>query len=219
MENYQSNSKLPKPSDESTEPEKQVEVIEKIVTGKVIQRPKGFMHKVRDVFFGGDFKNAAKYVAGDVLLPMIRDMLFNSIITSAERTIYPDEYGRRAPMARARYQYSSLPERRYPADPREQWQPRGRIPDQAYSRRSYRSNRRDADDFIVETRAEAESIVEDMFRSLEKYQVVTLAYVKEKLGIEAPFMDNKWGWYNLHGVNIRQVREGYLIDLPPLEDV
>jgi hypothetical protein len=215
LDDFPGNSKLPR----GPEPEKSEErQVERIVTTPVIQRKKSFFHKVKDVFFGGDFKTAAKYVAGDVLLPMFRDMLFQTVISSAERSIYPDAYGRRPPPLGSRVRYNSMPERRYPPDPRDRWDPRGRIPDQS-SRRTYRVNTRDSDEIIIGSRAEAERVVEDMFKDLEKYQVVTWGSVKEMLGLETSYIDQKWGWTYLHNVNIRQVREGYLIDLPPMEEV
>lgn len=218
MDDFPGNSRLPKGPE--SEPQKLEErQVERIVNTQVIQRKRGFLYKVKKVFFGGDFKTAAQYVGGDVILPMLRDMLFAVVTSSAERSIYPDRYGSRPPPMGSRVRYDRGPIRAYPPDPRDQWQnPRGRVPDQS-SRRSYRINTRDSDEIIIGSRAEAEAVVEDMFRDLEKYQVVTWGSLKERLGLETSYIDQKWGWTYLHNVHISQVRDGYLLDLPPMEEV
>jgi hypothetical protein len=215
LDNYPGNPRLPR-GEEPTKPEERK--IERIVTTEVIQRKRSFFYKLKNVFFGGDFKTAAQFVGGDVLLPMLRDMLFAVVTSSAERSIYPDTYGRRPPPMGSRVRYDSRPVRTYPPDPRDRWDPRGRVPDQP-SRRSYRVNTQNSDEIIIGSRAEAERIVEEMFKDLERYQVVTWGSLKEMLGLETSFIDQKWGWTHLHGTDIRQVRDGYLIDLPPMEEV
>jgi len=62
-------------------------------------------------------------------------------------------------------------------------------------------------------------VVERLIDILDKYEVVSLADLYDLLGLPTSPIDNKWGWTVLKQVEIRQTREGYLIELPPLEEI
>jgi hypothetical protein len=72
---------------------------------------------------------------------------------------------------------------------------------------------------IVGTREEAELVIERLIDVLDKYDVVSLAALYELLGLETSYIDNKWGWTNLSSAQVRQIRQGYLLELPPLEEI
>lgn len=96
-----------------------------------------------------------------------------------------------------------------------------RVPESHDRHRVEMSRRaRSAHDFreiILETRAEAEEVIERLFDCVQKYQTATVADLYDMLGIEPAFTDDKWGWYALPGANARRVRDGYLLDLPAPE--
>jgi hypothetical protein len=48
---------------------------------------------------------------------------------------------------------------------------------------------------------------------------VSLADLFDTVGLPATHVDNKWGWTNLASVEVRQVREGWQISFPPLEEI
>jgi hypothetical protein len=200
----------------STEP-KPDKQIEKVVTGDVIQKPKSIGHKFKNVFFGGDLKNSARYVAGDVLLPAIRDLLVDAISNGAKRFIYGESmYRRRVTEYRPRVQYNSPVNRgpygSSPPDPRY----RPNLPDQP---NRWRQEKHESNDIILSRREDADLVVERLIDILDKYEVASLADLYDLLGWTASPIDNKWGWTYLGKVEVRQVRDGYLIDLPPLEAV
>jgi hypothetical protein len=91
------------------------------------------------------------------------------------------------------------------------------IPDQGP--RSIRVNRRDANDIILTSREEAELVIERLIDIIDKYDVASLADLNDLLGLPTSHVDNKWGWTYLNNVEIRQIRNGYLIDLPSLEEI
>ena len=68
-------------------------------------------------------------------------------------------------------------------------------------------------------RDDAELFVERLIDIIEKYEVASLADLYDLLGWASSHVDNKWGWTYLSNVEVRQVRDGYLIDLPPFEAV
>lgn len=202
---YASNSKKNK-----IDPEKPEKKIEKVVTGEVVQRAKSPGKKFKDIFFGGDSRQVAKFVAADVLLPAMRNLLVDMITKGTERMIYGERnMPRRDPRINYGAQYSLNPVRSNPFDPRsiQSSVPRGRV------------NRHEINDIVVGTREEAELVVERLGDILETYDVVSLADLNELLGLQTSPIDNKWGWTFIKNVPIRQIRQGYLLELPPLEEI
>jgi hypothetical protein len=194
---------------------KPVKQIEKVVTGEAVQKPKSIGRKFKDVFFGGNIKASAKFVTADVILPAFRDLLVDAISNGARRVVYGESmYRRRPPEYRPRVQYSNPinPSYRSMNDPRL----RANLPDQ---RNSFRTEKRDVNDIILASKIDAERVVESLIEIVDKYEVASLADLYDLLGWPSSHIDNKWGWTYLSNIEVRQVRDGYLIDLPPLESV
>ena len=207
---YQSNSD--KSKEKAIVPEKK---IEKVVTGEVVQRPKSIGYKFKNIFFGGDVKSAARYVAGDVLLPALRNLLFDTVTEGFRRTIFGESSIRRRPSEPGpRVSYHNVPinpsyQNATVISPRE----RARLPDQ------HPFDKPDVMRMIsvLTSRAEAEAVVEQMIDIIDKYDVVSLADLREIINQPSTPIDNKWGWTYLPAIEVRQIREGYLIELPAME--
>jgi hypothetical protein len=201
-------------TDKSKEPIKRPEKqIEKVVTGEVVQKPKGIGRKFRDVFFGGDLRTAVRYIAGDVLLPSLRDLLVDMTSKGIQRVVYGESRYRplRPTEYRPRVSYNNPINPAY-RDPRS----RGFLPDQPHPNRAVR---RESNDIILASKEEAERVVEQLIDIIDKYDVVSWADLCELVGLPSSHTDNKWGWTYLTNVDIRQTRDGYLIDLPQLEEI
>lgn len=184
--------------------------IEKVVTGAVVVKKRTFGQKFKSVFFGGEFKSAARYVTADVLLPAIRNLMVDATTRGVERIVYGDSrvMPRRPTVYGSRIQYNSPVVRR----------DRAYLPDQP-SRPLGRQVRRETNDLVLASRDEAETVLERLNDIIDKYQVASLADLYDLTGLPTTHVDNKWGWTDLHNVEIRQVRDGYLLDLPPVEEV
>lgn len=72
---------------------------------------------------------------------------------------------------------------------------------------------------ILEDRAEAEEVLTDMYGLLDRFQMVTVADVYGLVGEDSDFIDSKWGWTNLDGAKASRVRGGYMLILPPTEEL
>ena len=205
---YQGNSKKEREKKEIPVVDKK---IVKVVTGEVVQKPKGPGRKFKEVFFGGDAKHAASFVASDVLLPALRNLIVDMVTKGAERLIYGESSRRRLPTNYgARYQYQSGASHVFRPDPRER---SPMMPTRG------RTNRHDMNDIVIGTKEEAELVVERLTDILDQYEVVSVADLYELLGLSSSHIDNKWGWTYLGSVQIRQIRQGYLLELPPLEEI
>lgn len=202
---YQSNSR--KSQEKKDTKEKKVE---KVVSGEVIKKPKSNSKKFKDIFFGGDFNGVMRYLAGDVLLPALRNMIVDASTKGIERLIYGESYSRRRPPDfRSRVQYHNPLVRR--EDPRT----RAYLPDQPPY--PFRPNKQQVDQIIIASREEAEVVLERLADIISTYEVASLADLNELLGLPSAHVDNKWGWMHINGASVRQVRDGYLIELPPME--
>lgn len=205
---YQGNSRKDREKEEKLKEKK----VEKVVVGEVIQKPKGPGRKFKDVFFGGDARHAASFVTSDVLLPALRNLIVDMVTKGAERLIYGEANARRRPTNYgARYQYQGGASYSYRPDPRD------RLP--LGAPRVSRNARHEMNDIVIGTKEEAELVVERLIDIVDQYEVASLADLYELLGLTSSHIDNKWGWTYLGSVQIRQIRQGYLLELPPLEEI
>lgn len=209
---YQGNTRKEREKSENKErPEKRVE---KVIVGEVIQKPKGTWYKFRNVFLGGDAKQAARYVTTNVFFPAVRNIIYDVVKGYAERVIFPDsEYRRRSPSVN----YNQV-----------QYQNRQPIIQNPFNYRErreltqtpiVRQNRYEMNDIILGTQEEADLVIERLNDVIDQYQVVSLGDLYDLLGLQTSHIDNKWGWTRLHNVQVRQIKEGYLLELPLLEEI
>lgn len=201
---YQGNSK--KEKEASNLPEKKVE---KVVVGEVVVQKKSIGRKFRDLFIEADFKSVARYVVSDVLLPAIRNTIVDASTKGIERMMYGDSAIRRRNYGPGpRITYNNPLSRGYRAAPPPR-SPMGMVTPGRHVR----------DEFILSSREEAELVLERMNDIIDQYQVASVADLNELVGLHHTHVDQNWGWEYLGDVPIRQIREGYLIDLPPAEPI
>ena len=209
---YQSNSNKSKKKEDI--PDKSVE---KVIEGEVVVKKKPLGKRFAETFFGGDVKNALQYVLAEVLLPEARKLVVEMAWKGTERVVFGDSRARtRSPQygvgTRYNYSASSNP---FSHDPRDQMtRRRANLPDQPS-----RPTRGRIDDLyiVLASRAEAERVLEQLMMIIDKYQVTSVSDLNELVGLPTSHTDQNWGWDRLNDVIIRQVREGYLLDLPPAD--
>lgn len=206
MQDYTGNSKKAK-----EEPKKIDKKVEKVIVGEVVVQKKSLGRKIKGLFVEADLRSVISYVASDVLLPAARNMIVDASTKGVERMMYGE---------------STIRRRNYGTGPRVTYnnpinRDRG-YRDSALSRRppgGGRAARRGRDDLILSSREEAELVLERMNDILDTYEVASVADLNDLIGEPTSHVDNKWGWVGLHDVQIRQIREGYLLDLPPAEPI
>lgn len=197
----------PSNSQRGRDPEKKEE-LQKVITGRVIQKKKPLGRRFAETFMGSDARGVGSFVFLDVLLPALRDMVADTVTMGVERAVYGESTSPRSrrrgvgPAGHTPYNRMSAGLRPDPRDPRASRRTRG-IPDM--------------DDLIIETRVEAEHILDSMFNHIQKYESVSLYDLYDLIGLEGAYTDRKWGWTDLRGADVRRVREGYLLKLPQPE--
>jgi len=203
---FPGNSKKVKKDD----PVVEKKAVEKVVTGEVVQKKPPILQRVKNVFFAGEVDSVIKYLAQEVLLPAFRNLIVDSTTKGIERMIYGETMSpRHSAGGRSRYSYNS-PIRR---DNRE----RVMLPDQP----PYPPprSRHTTPELIVSSKEEGELVIERLTDIIETYDVASVADLYDLLGPPNSYIDNKWGWTRLQYADVRQVREGFLIELPPADPI
>lgn len=205
MDTFPGNShNVTDPSKKKTKPADKK--VEQIISSPVIKVKKPLGQRFKNIFVGGEFKSAVMYITGDVLLPAVRNMVVDATTKGIERLIYGDSApGRSASFnGRSRVSFNTPVSREATMLPRQ-------APHYPSSSRGQNH------DIVLESRAEAELVLSTLLEMIDQYDFATVADFHSLVGLASHYVDNNWGWSNLSRTGIRQVREGYLIELPPTE--
>lgn len=222
MDDFPSNRKQPtRPAREIREgPKAEERKIERIIEGEVTRRKKPFGRKLRELFVG-DGRSVRDMILEDIIVPGFRDVAFDAFQTGLEGVFYRgDHRPTRRPSQRGGFgggnvRYDRISNggssRRRFEDPRDRrdMSPRGRA-------------NHDFDEVLLDSKAEADEVLTQLFDYLEMYDAVSVADLYQLVGITSTPIDFKWGWTDLRGSGVTRIRGGqHLLDLPtpePLRD-
>jgi hypothetical protein len=185
--------------------------IKRITSNDPIRRRQPLRKQFGKTFVKGDIRMAAQYVIFDVLIPAARDMIAEAGSQGIERLIFGESRRKGNPSPQSG-PTGFVSYNRYSMGSRQT------APQRAMSRMA--RARHDFDEIVLESRPEAEEVIDRLFEVVSRYGAVTVADLYELVGIPGNHTDNKWGWSDLRGAGVSRVRGGYLLDLPdpePLE--
>lgn len=190
MEEYKSNSHKSRQNQNDDIPEKRVE---KVVSGSVKSKKKNGLQKITNVFVPDDVKS---YIFEDIVVPAVKDIILDAVraflgVSGNSRV------GRSSTSSKISY-------RKY-YDDRDR-RDSGNV---SRTRTGY-----DYDDIILESRGEAEDVLERMDELIATYQVVSVADFYDLVGVSGNYTDNKYGWTDIRNASVIHVRDGYMIKLP-----
>lgn len=167
--------------------------------------------KFKQAFTGDDVQSVGNYLFFDVIVPGAKNIIFDLLSEGARRVLFGTQgggYGRGtghgAPNRGTSYSRmyngghsgsSSAPQQR-------------EISARARSTHNFQ-------EIVFPTRAEAEEVRDSLIAYIDEYTSVTVADFYQASGISFSHVDSKHGWYSMADSNIRNVRDGYLIELPP----
>jgi hypothetical protein len=201
------------PSRDGPEPQPETKNIERVVHGEVVRRKRPFSRRLKEAFIGGDAISVREYLLEDVVLPNFRDLIIDVVNGGVERLVLGESRASHRRMngrvvglpGRVDYRgFSQSPVRSLRDDPRE-----------PVSRRSRGAH--NFEEIILESRPEAEMVLDGLFAILERYEQVAVSDLYELIGESANFTDFRYGWTDLRGSRIEHIRQGYLLNLPPPE--
>lgn len=194
------------PNSEVSKREAEVEDkhIESVVSDAV-RRKKPLRKKFSEVFIAGSAKTAIGYALWEVLLPAAKDTVVEVITQGVEKLFFGD----------SRRRGSSPPQSGptgYVSYNRYSMQNRMSSPQRVMSRQA--RSRHDFDEIILESRTEAEEVIDRLYEVISRYESATVADLYQLVGLSSSHTDYKWGWTDIRGAGVTRSRDGYVLDLP-----
>lgn len=186
---YSSNSNKSKINQEGVEAVKK----KKIIAGEVVSK-KSVGKEVKN-----SFAEAGNYVFQDIILPAIKNTVFDVIKNATEMVIY-GETGQRRTRRDGNRTYVSYNDDSYLDRRRE---------------RPVSVRRKYIDDLILDSRADAEDVVDNLNELINDYGIATVANLYELVGWNTEYTDHDYGWTDLSRVNMRAIGGGKcLLEFP-----
>lgn len=173
-----------------------VKKVERVATGKT--RKKNEVRKFADAFIAEDVKSVKDYIIQDVLIPAAKKAIVEMVDSGINMLIYGESKPRNKDRNGSRVSYTKYYER-----------------ERDYERGTRtRARGYDYDDIILDTRREAEEVLDRMQDLIDTYGMVSVADLYDLVGINGSYTDNKYGWTRLRDADVQRVRDGYLLKLP-----
>ena len=202
-EKYKSNSHQAKEpfAPYAVDPEKKV--IMKVVTGKVISREKTLGKKFAETFCGEDVGNIGMYILRDVLVPAVKNVLWDIVTGGLEMSLFGELKGSRSRNTLgsngSRTNYGGISSNRN---------------DTRRAPLNINRQNKSLNDIVIATRGEAEEVLSTLSDLVIDYGQATIADLYGMVGIDTSFTDNNFGWTDLRSARVSRARDGYLLDLP-----
>lgn len=185
----------------------------KQVTSGTARKKSSIRKKFLNTFVAGDFKSAVQYALFEIVLVGARDTVLDGIQGGLDKWFNGDARRSRGyprpqtgPFGHVDYT-QRMPQSRWSS------------PQRALSRETRARARHDFDDIVIETRGEAEQVIEELFEVVNRYDAASVADLYQLVGLASNHQDTKWGWTDIRGAGVTKVRDGYLLDLPSPEPI
>lgn len=179
--------------------------VEKVVKGKVITKKQPISKKFANTFISEDVSNVKSYLFFDVFIPALKDTVSSMLSTGVDMLLYGEARSSSRRGGRAR-SYNSYDRYYSEKDSRKSGRNYGR----SSARERYNYN-----EVILDTRVEAEDVLDHLIELVEDYGMASVADLYQLVGERTEFTDNNYGWFDLKTAGVTRVSDGYLINLPP----
>lgn len=179
--------------------------VKPVVSGNVKKKEKSIIES----FVKEDAKTIVTEVKDEILIPTLRDMIFNGIKAGLEKAFYGESTGgyyrggsgvRRAGSTNYNNMYSNY----------------GPAPKKANPK-----NRYEVETIIFDSMPDVDNVLECLEELMSRYGQFTIADYYRAAGVEFESTDYNYGWYSMSGIGAVKVRDGWSINFPkarPMED-
>lgn len=179
--------------------------VDKVISGTATIKKKSELRKFADNFISEDIGNVKDYLLKDVVVPNIIDLI-EDIVVGGIRTLLRGDAGRRD--SRNGHNYGSPSYVNYT-----------RYSDRRDDRRHSNDNQTRRgygyDDVAVNSRADAEAVIEQMDGIIDTYGMVSVADLYDLVGMSSNYTDNNYGWTNIRNAEPVRLRDGrWMIKMP-----
>lgn len=202
MENYPPNSHKYKERQKAAKEEKRVE---KVISGSVKTKKKNELSNVAEAFISDDASKIKSYILMDVLIPAAKKLISDIVTNGIEMLLYGSNGSPKRGTNASKISYHKYYDDRNGRD-RFNNAPRAR------------ASRYDPDDVILDSRGEAELVLDKMDELIVTYNQASVADFYDLVGITGDYTDNKYGWFDLSTATVVRARNGgYMIRFPRAE--
>jgi hypothetical protein len=193
------------------------EQIKPVTTATAGRRKKNLGRQFRETFFGGSGREALNYMGEEVVVPAIRNLIYEALHAGLDQVIFGGSRRKSnsttsGPLGQTNagtvnYSAVSSPTRASAAS-------RPTLSQGSRARHNF-------DELIIPTLNEANDVLDNMFEWVSRYGRVTVADLYALTNIRSDHTDEKWGWTSLgHARAVRLPRDqGYVLDLPRPEAI
>lgn len=201
----------------------------KPISGKVTKKKRGMMDRFVTAFIGPDgVQDVAGYVQHEIVMPAVKNIIADAIKGGVDGMLYGRDGVGRSSSSRGATSYGHNQRTNYSA--RSSYARNARQdryaggPQDDVQGTSYRRERRprfNSETFIIENRDEASYVLNELRNNAEDFGFVSVADFYELIGEPSEFTDNNWGWMfeSLGSAAIRPSRNGFVVVLPPVEQL
>ena len=171
---------------------------DKVISGRASVKKTSMAKKAFGKFFAEDVDSIGGYVFDDLVIPYVQKLIIGTIEmmfyghSRGERKNGYTQYNKPVSSSRGNQNYQ-VPNSSRPARPSE--------------------SSHDYDSIVIETRGDAELVLDQMREHLERYKKVSVADMYDFVGLDCTFADYKYGWTNLDRAYIYRVHDGWSIKL------
>lgn len=190
------NSRTKKLADKASEKKPSEPDIRVIGQGR--SQKKSPLKNVWGEMIKSDLKEVTSNIVMDVLVPAVKNTIYDMVSQGIERALWGDS----KPSVRPGFG----PTRRVEYN-------RVRSPRRSESRR-LSTRQTEEREFILNTRAEAEACLDQMYELLEEYGEVRVDQVYSMMQMSSSYTDRNWGWRDLASARVSAIRGGYILDIP-----
>ena len=171
--------------------------VSKVVKGNVKIKKKSEARKFADVFLPEDINNVKSFIFQDVLIPALKKVISDTVDTF----LYGGSRRGGSTSNAGKVSYSSC----YGGDRFDHRDDRPPFD----TRRGF-----DLGDIILDTRQEANDVLNRMEELIDSYKQVTVGDLYDLLGKSCDYTANNYGWTSVRAAEVMRVRDGYLIKFP-----
>lgn len=173
---------------------------EKVTSGKVSTKKPSIGKKVSDNLFVEDSKKVFNYLIYDIALPAAKKLISESVSSAVDMMLYGETRRHdRSGSGGTRRDYTRAYDDR---------NGRGKV--------ATRNGTYTYDEVIFDTAADANMVLDEMWKDIDQYGMVSIADMYDHAGVVSDrYTDNKYGWTNIRNADVGRNTDGtYYLKLP-----
>jgi hypothetical protein len=196
-------------AERANQPVEEREKVEKVITGKVVQKKPNIIKRVARGMVADDVTNVGDFVVSEVVMPAFRNLLYDIVSQGSHRVLFGTNARARrgmyapapgyGPVSNLKTAYHRAREESAPAGPQMSQH------DQATH---------NFDGIFLDSHADAQEVLDQLLARVERYGFASVADFYGYLGVTGSFADQKHGWNDLSTASVRHARQGFTFDFP-----